>query len=174
MPLQVPLHRGTRSVPIQSQLLKRAVNTIAADYGWSEGQISLAIVDDSEIHRVNREFLQHDYPTDVISFDTTETEGFLEGEIVVSADTAKRIADESGWKPTHELLLYVIHGMLHIVGLNDKSSADTKKMRDAERYYMELLAGDASVCSDAHAEKGPPAREVGDRKKKRSGKNRPG
>ena len=131
-------------------------------------------MDESEIHRVNREFLQHDYPTDVISFDTTETEGFLEGEIVVSADTAKRIADESGWKPTHELLLYVIHGMLHIVGLNDKSSAETKKMRDAERYYMELLAGDASVCSDAHAEKGPPAREVGDRKKKRSGKNRPG
>lgn len=145
MTIKIPIHRGCDAVKIKRRTLVEAIESIASDFGWSEGHISLAIVDDAEIHRVNREFLQHDYPTDVISFDTTESDALLEGEIVVSAEMAKRVAQENGWNPEHELLLYVVHGMLHIVGLNDKTSSETKKMRRAEREYMERLVGDPNI-----------------------------
>ena len=138
-------NRGNSTGRIPRSLLIQAVETIAEDYGWDDGQISIAIVDDPEIHRVNRQFLNHDYPTDVISFDTTESEEFLEGEIVVSIDTARRVAEEHGWNPNHELLLYIVHGMLHIIGLRDKSPKDIRAMREAERFYMEKLVGDSHV-----------------------------
>lgn len=145
MAISVQIHRSPSIGRIPRSLLTQAVEMIAEDYGWDDGQISLAIVDDTEIHRVNRQFLNHDYPTDVISFDTTESEAFLEGEIVVSIDTAKRVAEEHGWNPNHELLLYIVHGMLHIIGLRDKSPKDIRAMREAERFYMEKLVGDSHV-----------------------------
>jgi probable rRNA maturation factor len=145
MAISIQIHRGPSMGRIPRSLLTLAVEMIAEDYGWEDGQISLAMVDDREIHRVNRQFLNHDYPTDVISFDTTESEEFLEGEIVVSIDTARRVAEEHGWNPNHELLLYIVHGMLHIIGLRDKSPKDIRAMREAERFYMEKLVGDSHV-----------------------------
>ena len=61
---------------------------------------------------------------------------FLEGEIVASVETADREASQHSWQGDDELLLYVIHGMLHIVGLGDKKSKETKVMREAERHYL--------------------------------------
>jgi probable rRNA maturation factor len=149
MTIDIQIHRGSIAGKIPRGLITKAVEVIALEYGWNDAEISVAVVDDPEIHRVNRQFLQHDYPTDVISFDTTESDSLLEGEIVVSVDTARRIAEENGWSGDHELLLYVVHGMLHVVGLDDKTPADVEEMRRAERHFMELLVGDARVCSEA-------------------------
>jgi probable rRNA maturation factor len=149
MTIEIQIHRGAIAGKIPRSLISKAVEVIALDFGWSDAEISVAVVDDPEIHRVNKQFLQHDYPTDVISFDTTDSESLLEGEIVVSVDTARRIAEENGWSGEHELLLYIVHGMLHIVGLDDKAPADIEAMRRAERHYMELLVGDARVCAEA-------------------------
>lgn len=160
MSIEIQIHRGAIAGKIPRSLISKAVEVIAVDFGWSDAEISVAVVDDPEIHRVNKQFLQHDYPTDVISFDTTDSDTLLEGEIVVSVDTARRIAEENGWSGDHELLLYVVHGMLHIVGLDDKASADIEAMRRAERHYMELLVGDARVCTEAedpHVAPQPPA-----------------
>jgi probable rRNA maturation factor len=95
---------------------------------------------------VNREYLQHDYPTDVISFDTTERDELLEGEVIASGETAERVAAENGWKSSDELLLYIVHGMLHVVGLDDTTAKKAKEMRQAERHYMEALLGQTPVC----------------------------
>jgi len=136
MPIQVLFHHSEtiRNCDVQRQ--KKAIRSIANDYGWIDGDISVALMNDSEIREVNRKHLSHDYETDVISFDLTSSDQFLEGEIIASLETADREAQEQGWNGDDELLLYVIHGMLHIVGLGDKKPKETKAMRDAEQYYL--------------------------------------
>lgn len=139
----------TRSLHEQ---ITQAINSIAGDFHWGSGQVSVAIVDDQAIQEINRQFLKHDYPTDVISFDLTDKDAgrddapYLEGEVIVSWQTAQRVASENQWDPALELLLYVVHGMLHIVGLDDCSPALSQQMREKEHHYMHKIAGDTRNC----------------------------
>lgn len=146
MPIDVLIHSVRGNNHDRQLLIQRAISTIASDYGWEDGQVSVAIVDDETIHAMNRQYLEHDYPTDVLSFDLTDREDFIEGEIIASLDTAERVAAENDWHPFQELLLYIVHGMLHIVGLQDSSPAQSRRMRAEERHYLEVLTGDASHC----------------------------
>ena len=82
-------------------------------------RISVAVVDDATIAVLNRQFLRHEGPTDVLSFLLEQDEDGLEGEVVVSAETARRTAPRFGWSEGEELLLYVIHGTLHLAGYDD-------------------------------------------------------
>jgi probable rRNA maturation factor len=113
-----------------------AAQRVLADSRFASASISLAVVDDPMIHALNRQFLHHDWPTDVLSFVLDASESHLNGEVVLSADTAAAAAAEGGWTPAEEQLLYVIHGMLHLVGLDDESETDAGRMRAAERYYL--------------------------------------
>ncbi|MFN3190965.1 MAG: rRNA maturation RNase YbeY [Aureliella sp.] len=97
---------------------------------------SIAIVDDSTIHRINREHLNHDWPTDVISFVFDADDHSVNGEVIASYDTAVRLAAQAGWPTSDELLLYIAHGLLHLVGFDDIDEEDRLKMRNAE---MRLL-----------------------------------
>ena len=116
--------------------LEGAAEAIVRDAGITEGQLSVAVVDDATIHELNRRFLEHDYPTDVLSF-VLEREGRrLEGEVVASAETAARAAAEYGWPADDELLLYVVHGTLHLVGHDDRTSGQRAAMRRQERRYL--------------------------------------
>lgn len=133
---------------IDRQQLRAAVRRVLKAHDYDSAEISLAIVDDAAIHELNRQWLQHDYPTDVISFVLDENEGHLEGEIVASADTASRVAGELGISPHDELMLYIVHGMLHLVGFDDHSPADASAMRAAERSILAEL-GIAAVDRDS-------------------------
>lgn len=126
---------------------------VLADSKFASATISLAVVDDSTMQALNRQFLNHDWPTDVLSFVLDESGGHLNGEVVLSADTAATAAAEGGWRPADEQLLYVIHGMLHLVGLDDQSEAEVRNMRAAERFYLhecgvELPEGSQAVASN--------------------------
>ena len=101
---------------------------------------SISIVDDPTIHRLNREHLDHDWPTDVISFVFDNEDGQIDGEIIASIDTAARLAQKAAWPTEDELLLYVIHGLLHLAGLDDINPEDRDKMRQAERDCLIALA----------------------------------
>lgn len=136
MSLKILFHLSDSIRQCSTTRLKKAIKSIASDYGWETGEISVALVSDAEIREVNNDHLAHDYATDVISFDLTESDETLEGEIIASVETADREAADHQWKGDDELLLYVIHGMLHIIGLRDKSPADIKLMREAEAYYL--------------------------------------
>lgn len=120
----------------------------------AEADVSVAIVDDPAIHLLNRKYLEHDYATDVLSFLLSAIDEPLEGEIIVSADTAKREANRYAWSITDELLLYVIHGTLHIIGYDDASDRDRELMRAKERAYLEKLGRSqpAVAREDSHAE----------------------
>jgi probable rRNA maturation factor len=122
---------------VDTRRLIDAARRVLTDAKFSTATISLAVVDDATIHGLNRQFLDHDWPTDVLSF-VLDVEGtHLNGEVVLSADTAARIATEGGWTAADEQLLYVIHGMLHLVGLDDQSEAEVRNMRAAERFYLQ-------------------------------------
>jgi probable rRNA maturation factor len=69
--------------------------------------------------------------------------------VIASAQTAHRIATENQWPAPHELLLYIIHGMLHVIGLEDTTESQAKKMRAQEKYYLEAILGDSTVCKEA-------------------------
>src|SRR5436190_16209897 len=118
-------------MPIDAARLRRAIETILREGGVAEGEISLAIVDDSTIHGLNRQYLAHDEPTDVLSFVLERDGARLDGQIVASADMAQRTAARFGWQPVDELLLYVIHGALHLIGHDDSTPAERCLMRDA-------------------------------------------
>jgi probable rRNA maturation factor len=126
-------------VEVDGQRLEAAVRAALADRGTRPTSISVAVVDDEAMHELNRRFLQHDYPTDVLSFALEDDPSRIEGEIVVSRDTAERMAAEAGWPAEDELLLYVVHGALHLAGLRDKSSADEAAMRAAEADVLNRL-----------------------------------
>ncbi len=113
-----------------------AAQRVLVDSKFASASISLAVVDDPTIQALNQQFLHHDWPTDVLSFVLDVSESHLDGEVVLSADMAAAAASEAGWLPADEQLLYVIHGMLHLVGLDDQSEADAARMRAAERYYL--------------------------------------
>src|SRR5947209_17588936 len=90
------------------------------------------------MHRLNRQYLQHDYPTDVLSFvlDQDARAKSLDGQIIVSSDYAAREAPRYGWTVDDELLLYVIHGTLHLVGHDDTTTEAKAAMRQAEARYL--------------------------------------
>jgi len=103
-------------------------------------EISLAFVDNPTIHRLNKQFLKHDEPTDVLTFPLSEPNSKkLSGELVLGVEVAKAEAEERGHDIDTELALYVIHGLLHLCGFDDKSARDAKEMRVRERHYLRLL-----------------------------------
>ena len=157
--------------------LRDAVVRVLTEERVHSASISLALVDDAEIHRVNHEFLGHDYPTDVISFllseegspgagvrmrevdggdlgmpapqpSTFNRQPLLEGELIVSTETALREAAAHGWSAHDEVLLYVVHGLLHLCGYDDLTDEARPAMRVRER---EVLAGWQLVPSGLEA-----------------------
>jgi len=130
------------------QSIRDAVHVAAQSQGYSRGQIGVLVSDDQTIHEINRRHLQHDYPTDVISFPYGCSDDTVEGELVVSLCTARRWAGEVGWDWQTELLLYVVHGTLHICGLEDSTAEQRQQMRAAEQAALAKLGiRDASGLS---------------------------
>jgi probable rRNA maturation factor len=122
--------------PLDENRLKKAVRMVLQDAGYNNGEISIAVVDDAEMHALNRKYLDHDYPTDVLSFVLEEEDGRLDGEIIVSSDYALREAEDYQWTAEDEILLYVIHGSLHLVGHDDLDPEQKRIMRQREKEYL--------------------------------------
>ena len=126
-----------RHVRLDREWLRRIVRAVLTGERIQDAEISLAFVDDRAIHRINQQFLNHDEATDVISFPLSGPEVQpLEGELVVSAETAKRVARRLGHKVQHELALYVIHGLLHLCGYDDLILQNRRQMRKREKHYV--------------------------------------
>ncbi len=126
-------------LPIDRRRMRSAVRVILKEHGIAAGEISVAVVDDAAIARLHRQYLHQDGPTDVLSFPLASAEGYLEAEIVVSAETAAAAAPRFGLAPGDELLLYVIHGLLHLVGHDDATPRQRRAMRRQERAYLSRL-----------------------------------
>ena len=128
------------------ELGRAVLQTVRAEQ-VATARIDVAVVDDRRIHEVNRRFLQHDYPTDVISF-CYETEP-LEGELVISAERAATVAREEGSSMRLELLWYAVHGTLHLLGYDDQSPIDRDAMRARERDILRQLGLELPLSVDS-------------------------
>ena len=134
---QIALVNEQATHAVNEEQLIQAATSVLDDSSFASAAISLAIIDDETIHELNRRHLEHDYPTDVLSFVLEDENDHLEGEVILSADTAATIAAELGHSAAAEQLLYVIHGMLHLVGYDDKSPEDAEEMQAAEARFLE-------------------------------------
>ncbi|MCS6866782.1 MAG: rRNA maturation RNase YbeY [Gemmataceae bacterium] len=126
--------------PLEFQPLKEAARTVFAGEGVKACRVTLAFVNNPHIHRLNQQFLQHDEPTDVLTFPYSEPSAkMLEGEVVIGYEVAQENAAERQHSTHLELLLYVIHGCLHLCGYTDTNPAAERQMRAKEREYLQRL-----------------------------------
>jgi len=129
-------------VEFDERRFRRAVEMILEDAGKSAATVSLAVVDDEAMARLHLRYLGKDEATDVLSFPLKDDDGPLEGEVVVNAETAANVADWYRWTPEDELLLYVIHGVLHLAGYRDMTPEEKAAMQQQQRYYLTRLGVD--------------------------------
>ena len=115
------------TVEIDRGRLREVARTVLTGENVRDYEISLAFVDNPTIHRLNQRYLDHDQPTDVLSFPLSDAKAKkLAGELVIGADVARAQAAERGHDVQAELALYVIHGLLHLCGYDDKSDDSAK------------------------------------------------
>jgi probable rRNA maturation factor len=122
---------------VDREAVSRLVRGTLAAEGVSRASISVAVVDDATIRVVNRRHLDHDWPTDVISFALSDPgDPELAGELIVSAETAITTARQARVNPWDELALYLVHGLLHLCGHDDSSPAGSAAMRRREGEHL--------------------------------------
>lgn len=114
------------------------IKAVVASYKRQLGDIGYMFVDDEKILEVNREYLGHDYYTDVITFDYDEDD-VVSGDIVISLDTVRSNAELFGKEYDDELHRVIIHGILHLCGINDKGPGEREIMEAAENKALALL-----------------------------------
>jgi rRNA maturation RNase YbeY len=114
------------------------IRRVAATYGKKVGEEGYMFVDDEKILEVNREYLGHDYYTDIITFDYCEG-NTLNGDLVISLDTIKTNAEKFHKEYDEELHRVIIHGILHLCGINDKGPGEREIMEAAENKALALL-----------------------------------
>ncbi len=115
-------------------------------------ELSISIVGDRTIHRLNRDYLNRDHPTNVISFsqqegDFSKLAPYILGDVVISADTAAREAESGGWTTYQRLIFLLLHGILHLTGYDHERSGDeeARKMKKKEQEIWTLLKSEHLV-----------------------------
>ncbi|MCH7687919.1 MAG: rRNA maturation RNase YbeY [Planctomycetes bacterium] len=146
-------------IPLDTSMLRDVTQKTLSEEGVASAVISLAFVDNETIRNLNRQYLNHDYDTDVLSFllecdvaaggdatpqDTSQPgpRGLgkrIEGEVVISAETAVLAAAQYAWSPRNEIMLYLVHGLLHLAGYDDCSESEKRVMRSREREILRLF-----------------------------------
>lgn len=137
---RISIHNQQEAVPIDYKRMREVARAVLDGEGESEAEISLAFVDNATIHTLNKRYLNHDEPTDVLSFPLSDARAkHLSGELVIGAEVALAQATERGHDVQAELALYVIHGLLHLCGHDDIEDDKRVHIRRLERKYLEQL-----------------------------------
>ena len=129
---------GVKFPNIMKRETTACIRKVAASYGKKVGEIGYLFVNDDKILEVNNQFLGHDYYTDIITFDYTEGKT-ISGDIYISVDTVFTNADKFGRPYDEELHRVIIHGVLHLCGINDKGPGEREIMEAAEDKALAML-----------------------------------
>ena len=129
---------GIKMPDIRRRQTTAWIRKVAATHGRKVGEIGYMFVDDERILEVNREYLGHDYYTDIITFDYDEGE-IINGDLVISVDTVRSNAAKYGKSYAEELHRVIIHGVLHLCGINDKGPGEREIMEAEEDKALALL-----------------------------------
>jgi probable rRNA maturation factor len=171
---QVQVSNRQSHVRIATTYIRKLVRAVLAAEQVSAATISIALADNATVRRVNRDYLGHDYDTDVLSFLFEWTPGpvrktknrssqrvsrgcQIDGEILASAEMAAQMAPQFGWSARDELSLYLVHGLLHLCGYDDQTPRDRRTMRGREQAILKEL-GVSSAGRGSHPAAGKPHR----------------
>ena len=135
----VQVTQNFRNIDVSLSKLEKLVRSICSRFKLSKITVSIAIVDDSEIRRINKKFLNRKNPCDCLSFDLSDDENGKSFELVVNGEMAVREATVRGHSSEAELALYVTHCLLHNLGFNDSTKSNAKKMHEAEDEILQQL-----------------------------------
>ena len=124
------------AIPLPLAKLKRLARRVIAGEKLGAGDLSIAFVDRATMRRVNRQFLKHDFDTDVLAF---PLDGALIGELVVSTDYAVKEAKARRLPVIEEVSRYVVHGLLHLAGYDDHKPAAKSRMWKRQESYLKVL-----------------------------------
>ena len=130
---------GVRMPAIKKRATNAWIKAVAASYGRKVGEVGYIFVNDEKILEVNREYLNHDYYTDIITFDYDEADT-ISGDLVISLDTVRSNAELFGKTYEEELYRVIIHGILHLCGINDKGPGEREMMEAAENKALAMLS----------------------------------
>lgn len=122
---------GVRLPKFKKRETSNWIKSVAADYNKRVGDIAYIFCSDKKILEVNNEYLQHDYYTDIITFDYTEDD-IISGDMFISLDTVKSNSEQFNTNYDEELQRIIIHGVLHLCGINDKAPGEREYMTECE------------------------------------------
>lgn len=128
----------TKMPPIKRRLVTNWIKEVAQLYDKKVGDLSFIFCSDEKILEINNEYLQHDYYTDIITFDYTE-DAIISGDIFISLDTVKSNSEQFATDYIQELHRIIIHGILHLCGINDKGPGEREHMTECENKALALL-----------------------------------
>ena len=129
---------GIEMPSVQKTEIRNWIKQVAALHGKRVGEISYIFCNDEKILEVNRQYLKHDYYTDIITFDYTEGDK-LSGDLFISLDTVRTNAEQFGQPYNTELHRVIIHGVLHLCGIDDKGPGEREIMEHNENEALSLL-----------------------------------
>lgn len=131
---------GTAKLPtLDYDILESWLKGVAQSHDKLVGDLNYIFCDDEEILRVNRHFLNHDYYTDIITFDRS-SRGIVRGDMYISLDTVKSNAEEREGSYEDELKRVIVHGLLHLCGINDKGPGERAIMEQHENEALRALS----------------------------------
>lgn len=130
-------NEGAKMPNIKKRETTAWIRRVAATYNKKVGDVGYIFCDDERILEVNREYLQHDYYTDIITFDYTEG-NTISGDLFISLDTVKTNSEQFGTEYDEELHRTIIHGILHLCGINDKGPGEREIMEAAENRALSI------------------------------------
>ena len=128
---------GVKMPDIKKRETTAWIKAVAAEYGRKVGETGYMFVNDEKILEVNREYLGHDYYTDIITFDYDEGNR-INGDLVISLDTVRSNAEQFSKPYDEELHRVIIHGILHLCGINDKGPGEREIMEAAENRALKM------------------------------------
>jgi probable rRNA maturation factor len=124
------------------QIAKNWLKALAIGEGFKMGELNYIFLSDEGLHKINLEYLNHDTYTDIITFDNSEEEEIIEGDILISIERVKENANAFKTDFDNELRRVLAHGLLHLCGYKDKSKEDAKLMREMEDYALDVWSTD--------------------------------
>lgn len=128
----------TKMPLIKKRKVSEWIKNVVAGYQKKVGDIAYIFCSDKKILEVNNEYLQHDYYTDIITFDYTEND-VISGDIFISLDTVKSNSEQFGTDYNEEIHRIIIHGILHLCGINDKAPGEREYMTECENKALTIL-----------------------------------
>lgn len=136
---RLPIHFFSEDITFtlkQKELTRNWINQAILAEAYTLGELNFVFCSDSYLLNINREYLDHDTYTDIITFDNSEVENEITGDVFISIERIRENAARFNVSPTDELHRVMIHGTLHLLGYKDKSKAEKSRMTQKEDEYL--------------------------------------